>query len=197
MATLSKAFYDEGGVVLVHPLGSTVRLGSVGYLENGQWLEITTVKKMFGIDLSIVAGTSDPIDFDAKSGRNLKFETHLQGEVSPLVPQVAKAKARAEVTFGAEGSFILNVKNQTVSQAQELGELHPCRPCDAGRWLERAPVCRPCGFAARTGLGRRPLRFALRLRRLFHGQNAPKQHLDEPLHGRGIALRFRDEDRAL
>ena len=48
-STLAAAFYAKGKVVLVQPLGGTVRLGSVGYLNDEQWVEVTTVKKMFGL----------------------------------------------------------------------------------------------------------------------------------------------------
>ena len=122
-STLASAFYAKGKVVLVQPLGGTVRLGSVGYLNDEQWIEVSTTKKMFGLDLAIAAGNSEPNTFDGKSGKDLKFETHAQGEISALVPKLGDAQARAEITFGSQGSFVMSVRDQTVSQAGELAEL--------------------------------------------------------------------------
>lgn len=120
---LTKAFYEKSRVILVRPLGSSVRLGSVGYFSDGQWLEVATTETMFKIKLSLVPGSSQPNTFNGKSGKRLKFEAKAAGEPSALVGDVAQANARIEITFGSEGAFVMNVKNQRVSTAGNLADL--------------------------------------------------------------------------
>jgi hypothetical protein len=122
-ANLTTAFYRKGKVILVEPLGSQVKLGSVGYLDDGQWIEVGTTRSMFKMALSSAPGSTQPNSFDGKSGKGLKFEAKLAGEASGLVPKAGDAKARAEITFGSEGAFVMNVKNQTVTTARELAAL--------------------------------------------------------------------------
>jgi hypothetical protein len=120
---LTTAFYDKGDVILARPLGRTIEMGSVGYFSDGTWLEVSTTKKMFGIELAVAPGAPEPNSFDGKRGKHLKFEGKADGETSTLVADPAKAKARIEISFGAEGSFIMNVKNQRVTTARDLGDL--------------------------------------------------------------------------
>jgi hypothetical protein len=120
---MAKAFYAKGKVLLVEPLGSAIRMGSVGYFDQGQWVELGTTSSFFKLKLSETAGAGEPNSFDGKGGKGLKFEAYAKGETSALSPDVAKAQARAEINFGSEDSFVMNVKNQTVKTASELGEL--------------------------------------------------------------------------
>ena len=124
MATpLANAFYKKSKVILVSPLGAQVRLGSVGYFDDGQWIEVTTTQKMFGLTLSEASGTFEPNSFDGKGGKGFKFEAKLEGQTSQLVKVATEAHARAEITFGSEGAFVMNVKDQTVRTARELADL--------------------------------------------------------------------------
>jgi hypothetical protein len=120
---LCKAFYAKAKVLLVEPLGSTVELGDVGYFDDGQWVAVGTTRSFFGLDLDASRGTSEPNSFDGKSGKGLTFEAFADGETSALSPDVASAKARAEITFGVEDSFVMNVKDQTVDAARDLAEV--------------------------------------------------------------------------
>jgi hypothetical protein len=120
---LTKAFYDKGKVILSMPLGTRVALGSVGYIDDGQWVEVSNTKAMFGIALAAPSSTVRPNSFDGKSGRNLKFEVKASGETSALVGDVAKAQARTEVVFGSAGAFVMSVRNQVVPTAGNLASL--------------------------------------------------------------------------
>jgi hypothetical protein len=120
---LANAFYKKSKVILTMPLGSEVQLGSVGYFDDGEWIEVATTETMFGLTLSAAPGSGQPNNFDGKGGKGFKFETKLDGQTSELVSSVADAHARAEITFGSQGAFVMNVKNQTVAKAGALGDL--------------------------------------------------------------------------
>jgi hypothetical protein len=122
-SSLAKAFYDKGKVILVEPLGSTLRLGSIGYFSAGQWVEVATTKSMFGLRLSANPGSSQPNSYDGKGGKGFSFAVKAKGEVSELVPNLADAKLRAEVSFGSTDGFVMSVRNQRVETAQELAEI--------------------------------------------------------------------------
>ncbi len=120
---IAKAFYRQCGLILVQPLGKTIRLGAIGYFDKGQWIPVGTTKKMFGVDLSLAPTPPRSNSFDAKYGKRIKFEVKGKGEMSKLVTTVAQAKARAEISFGSEGAFVLNVKNQGVASIEDLADL--------------------------------------------------------------------------
>jgi len=118
-----KAFYKKAKVILLEPLGTKVRLGSVGYFNKGQWLELGSTQSMLGVQLTFRPGATESNSFDSKGGKGFKFEARAKGEPSSLVPDAVKAEARAEITFGSSGAFILNVKDQTVRSATKLQDL--------------------------------------------------------------------------
>lgn len=120
---IAKAFFRECGLILVQPLGKSIGIGSVGYFDRGQWIPVGATKKMFGLDLTLAPASSRSNSFDAKYGKRIKFEIKGKGEISKLVSSVARAKARAEISFGSEGAFVLNVKNQGIAGAQDLADL--------------------------------------------------------------------------
>lgn len=103
-------FFRKSKLILVEPLGSKVRLGSVGFMSEGQWHEVGTTRSMFGLTLTAGRGRGT-ISFDAKSGKGLRFETKTTGQVS-----------RLEITFGAAGAFVLNVIRQRIDTALERAE---------------------------------------------------------------------------
>lgn len=115
-------FFQKSKLILVEPLGSTIRLGSVGFMNAGQWFEVGNTSSMFGLVLTAKKG-SGVNSFDAKSGKGLRFETKVAGEVSKLVPKAAVAEARAEISFGAAGAFVLNIINQRVDTALKQAEI--------------------------------------------------------------------------
>lgn len=120
--SLLEAFYKKGQVILARPLGTRVSLGSVGYFDKGQWIEVSNTEAMFGLKLKIDAGSTQPNSFNAKEGKKLKFEAKAAGEPAGI-PNVVEAKARVEISFGSEGAFVMNVKNQSVSTAGMLNDL--------------------------------------------------------------------------
>jgi hypothetical protein len=122
-SALANAFYAKGKVVLVEPLGTRIRRGSIGYFSDGQWVEVSTTQKMFGISLPPEPGSGDNNTFDGKSGKGFSFTTKAKGELSDLVPNIADAKARAEISFGSKDGFVMNVRNQTVETTRDLAEL--------------------------------------------------------------------------
>jgi hypothetical protein len=115
-------FFRKSKLILVEPLGSTIRLGSVGFMDAGQWNEVGTTKSMFGLTLTVGRGR-DSNSFDAKSGKGLRFETKIAGQISQLVPKATQAEARAEINFGSAGAFVLNVIHQRVDTALERAEI--------------------------------------------------------------------------
>jgi hypothetical protein len=123
MSALARAFYEKGKVVLVEPLGRTLRLGSIGYFSDGQWVELSTTGRMLGLILSSSGGSSEPNSFDGKGGKGFSFQVKAAGVASDLVPVVADAKLRTEVVFGSKDGFVMSVRDQRVKTAQELAEL--------------------------------------------------------------------------
>src|SRR5215472_1773544 len=70
---LAKAFYDKCGLILTQPVGSRVRLGSIGYLEDDQWTEVSTTRSKFGLVLNELPGIRQANSFSVSSGRDFKF----------------------------------------------------------------------------------------------------------------------------
>ena len=122
-SALARSFYKKSKVVLVEPLGRALRLGSVGYFTEGQWVEVTTTKKMFGLTLSASPGANAPNSFDGSGGKGFSFQLKAAAVVSDLVPKVGDARLRAEVNFGSRDGFVMSVRNQTIQAAGDLGEL--------------------------------------------------------------------------
>jgi hypothetical protein len=147
-SALAKAFYEKQKLELVQPLGTLVRMGSVGHFSNGQWIEVGTTQSMFDIELRTVVGT-DTNSYEGSDGDGYSFEAKGAGQVSALFPNQAEARARAEVSFGSAEGYMLAVHKQRMETAQELAELvaairwayHMRRALPEGkRWLKNYAV---------------------------------------------------------
>jgi hypothetical protein len=110
-------------LILARPLGRQVRIGSIGYLDAGQWIEVSTTQKHFGLALRILPSGRGANSFDASSGKSFKLQTYAKAEPGQVIRAGADLQARAELTFGRERAFVMAVKHQTVRMAGELGEL--------------------------------------------------------------------------
>ncbi|MGH3200162.1 MAG: hypothetical protein ACRDNT_30550 [Streptosporangiaceae bacterium] len=148
-SALARAFYQKGKVVLVEPLSATLRPGSVGYFSDGQWVEVSTTRRMFGLTLSLSGGSDQPNSFDGKGGKGFSFQVKAAGVVSDLVPKRVDAKLRAEVFFGSHDGFVMSVRNQSVKTAQDLAELMAAirwayhfrsRLSEGKRWMKKYAV---------------------------------------------------------
>ncbi len=120
---LANAFYDRQKLVLLEPLGATLRLGSVGYFSTDQWVHVGTTRSMFGIRLASNKGSGEPNSFSGSGGKGYSFSIKAAGEVSALVTNPAEAKARVEVSFGSQQGFLMSVHRQQVQTAVDLAEL--------------------------------------------------------------------------
>jgi hypothetical protein len=120
---LAEAFYEKGKVVLIEPLGRTVQFGAVGYFSAGQWVGVSSTTDMFSLTLAKSPGSGQPNSFDAKGGNGFSFQVKAAGTVSQLIPDVADARLRAEVSFGSKDGFVMSVRDQKVKAAKDLAEL--------------------------------------------------------------------------
>jgi hypothetical protein len=104
------------------PLGSPIDVGHVGTLsDENQWQPVTTLQDHLHVEpegLQIAPANED--SWESTSGKDVSFRVYAEGEASELVPQVANAKARTEVTMAKSESFVFSARNVTITSANNL-----------------------------------------------------------------------------
>ena len=111
------------GMRPVLPLEFPIEIGDIGRIGNdGVWHPITTVRHSFNGFPGRVQRAADGRVWEACTD-DVSFETYGRGETSSLVPVEAHAKARAEISFGSPGAFVLAARGVTIRTANELETL--------------------------------------------------------------------------
>src|SRR4051794_5586508 len=103
----ARTVHKDWGMLPVIPFGSPISIGDVGKLSGeDHWEPVTTLKDQLDCkpDGLRTQPSNDDV-WDSKSGRDVQIKVYAQGETSELVPQVANAHARAEITLGNSESF--------------------------------------------------------------------------------------------
>ncbi|MGN6188098.1 MAG: hypothetical protein ACTHOE_04315 [Conexibacter sp.] len=112
------------GMRPVVPLEFPIEIGDIGTIGNdGRWRPITTVRHRFNAHPGRVRRISDGRVWELCSGDDVSFRLYGRGETSQLIPAVAHAKARAEITLDSPAAFVLAARGVTVRRAVELDVL--------------------------------------------------------------------------
>jgi hypothetical protein len=112
------------GMRPVVPLEFPIEIGDIGTIGNdGVWRPISTVRHFFNGYPGRVRRSTDGRVWELCSGDDVSFRLYNRGETSPLVPASAHAKARAEITFGSPGAFVLAARGVTVRTATDMAAL--------------------------------------------------------------------------
>jgi len=115
---------DHFGMRPVVPLDFPIDIGDIGAIgSDGRWRPITTVRHRFNAYPGRVRRITDGRVWELSSGDDVSFRLYGRGETSQLIPAVAHAKARAEITLASPGSFVLAARGVTVRRAIELDAL--------------------------------------------------------------------------
>lgn len=137
---------DRFGMRPVVPLEFPIEIGDIGTIANdGSWKPITTIRHRFNAHPGRIRRVTDGRQWDLCSGDDVSFDVYRRGETSQLIPAVAHARARAELTLSTPASFVLAARGVTVRRAVELesviGRIHLAyhtrreRP-EEGRWYK-------------------------------------------------------------
>ncbi len=108
-----------------YPLGQQLALGSVGVVENGAFRYRGSIEAILGIG----AGPELPLETKLKqgwgitSGKDVKLDAHAKGETSQVFGELARGRARVEVSFARNDSFLLaasSVEVRALAEPQRL-----------------------------------------------------------------------------
>jgi hypothetical protein len=112
------------GMRPVVPLEFPIEIGDIGMIgSDGSWRPISTVRHRFHGYPGRVRRATDGRVWELCSGDDVTFKLYDRGETSQLIPVPAHAKARAEITFGSPGAFVLAARGVTVRTATDMEEL--------------------------------------------------------------------------
>jgi hypothetical protein len=123
----------------VLPLGQPMPLGSVGYLDGHAFRYVGTTDSLLDQrPAKPIPGEGRPA-VEIVSGRDVTLSFHGKGESSQVFGDIAKGKARVEVTFNSEKSFLLAADILKIRMISEPSVLLAAmlRAYKAGVWEER------------------------------------------------------------
>ena len=134
----------------VLPVGQTIGIGSVGYIEDDAFRYVGTVSTM------LQQGPGDPVSgnpvpiVSITSGRDVQLFFHAAGQTSETFGSIANGRARIEVTFSNDKSFLLAAESVTPTTMAEPHLLLQAmlRAYKAGAWQERYCFVYQVGVAA-------------------------------------------------
>lgn len=118
------AVHRRLGMRPVLPLDFPIEIGDVGAIgRDGVWQRDTTVRHRFNSFPARVRRTTPDGGVWEVSSDDVSFETFQRGQTSALVPTLAHAKARTEISFRSHRSFVLAARGVTIRTATEIDAL--------------------------------------------------------------------------
>jgi len=123
----------------VLPLGQAMSLGSIGYLDGHAFRYVGTSNTLLGLPPGRAIPGQGRQRVEVTSGREVALTVYAKGETSQTFGNLAKGKARVEVTFGSDKSFLLGGQKLNVRTLLEPSSLIAAmfRAYSAGVWLEK------------------------------------------------------------
>lgn len=134
----------------VLPLGQPLELGMVGYLDDHAFRYLGRVQTMLGEPPGKpLKGGGVPV-VDLVSGKEVDLAIHAKGTTSQAFGDIAKGKARVEMTFGSDKSFLLSAKDITIYTMEDPVILLAAmlRAFEAGMWQQEYCLVYQIGVAA-------------------------------------------------
>jgi hypothetical protein len=125
----------------VLPLGQAMSLGMVGYLDDHAFRYVGTVETMLGMKPSKPLPGSGSSSVEIASGKDVALSGRMSGETSEAFGDLAKAKARIEVTFQSDRSFLLLAHDLTISTLANPAALLTAMQRAYGAGLWRKEYC--------------------------------------------------------
>jgi hypothetical protein len=122
----------------VLPLGQPMELGMVGVLDDGAFRYRGKVRTMLGqAPGKPLAGDGSP-SIELISGKDVELSAHAGGETSEAFGDIAKAKARIEVSLDSKNSFLVAAHDIAILNLPEPERLLTAmlRAYGAGLWLK-------------------------------------------------------------
>jgi hypothetical protein len=107
----------------VLPLGQAMSVGMVGFLDGAAFRYLGTVKTMLGVSPGRSRTGKGPPTVQLVSGKDVSASGRIEGETSETFGAIAKAKARIEVTFGSDKSFLLIAQRTAITTMSEPAQL--------------------------------------------------------------------------
>jgi hypothetical protein len=95
----------------------------VGFIEGDAFRYLGTVKTMLGVSPGRSRTGKGPPDVYLISGKDVLLSGRVQGATSETFGAIAKAKARIEVTFESERSFLLVARRIAITTMSEPAQL--------------------------------------------------------------------------
>jgi hypothetical protein len=113
---------DEFKARPILPLGTPLRPGAVGVVENDQFSPRGTVASILGTRVGKVESGA-AANWQATSGSDVGLRFVASGEASTIFPSAPKAGAKVEVTFGSSDSLLVSVGGVKVSRIADPAAL--------------------------------------------------------------------------
>jgi hypothetical protein len=107
----------------VLPLGQAMSVGMVGFLDGHAFRYLGTVKSMLGVSPGRSRTGKGPPGVQLVSGKDVSVSGRVKGETSETFGAIAKAKARIEVNFGSDKSFLLVAQRIEITTMSEPAQL--------------------------------------------------------------------------
>jgi hypothetical protein len=125
VASFVSAVQKGYGMRPVFPFEQPIAIGDIGTIgEDGRWGPVSTTQERFKVALGGIRRTIDGHGtWNLSSGKDVSFKAYIKGETSELFPNVADAKARAEIHFASSEGFVFAARGVTIRAATEMSDV--------------------------------------------------------------------------